>query len=151
MTHEVGHNIGAGHATAVNPSEISPGPQLYDYSAGYYFTGTDNVAYHTIMAYNFDGYGNHYSPAPFFSSPNFTYQGTAVGDTTHDNVRTIQQTYSAASQWRAQKVPMSYDVYFSPESGATFTDSITVTLTPGKAGLPILYTLDGSAPTAVPW
>ena len=147
MTHEVGHNIGAGHATAVNPSEISPGPQLYNYSAGYYFTGTDGVAYHTIMAYNFDGYGNSYSPAPFFSSPNFTYQGTAVGDATHDNVRTIQQTYSAASQWRAQKVPMSYDVYFSPESGSTFTDSITVTLTPGKAGLPIRYTLDGSTPT----
>lgn len=147
MTHEVGHNIGAGHATAVNPSQISPGPQLYEYSAGYYFTGSDNVAYHTIMAYNFDGYGNHYSPAPFFSSPNFTYQGTAVGDATHDNVSTIQQTYSAASQWRQQKVPMSYDVYFSPESGATFTDSITITLTPGKAGLPIRYTLDGSTPT----
>ncbi len=146
MTHEVGHNIGAGHATAVNSSEITPGPQLYNYSAGYYFTGTDNVAYHTIMAYNFDGYGNHYSPAPFFSSPNFTYQGTAVGDATHDNVRTIQQTYSAASQWRTQKVPMSYDVYFSPESGATFTDSITVTLTPGKVGLSIRYTLDGSTP-----
>ena len=147
MTHEVGHNIGAGHATAVNPDQITPGPQLYDYSAGYYFTGTDGVAYHTIMAYNFDGYGNTYSPAPFFSSPNFTYQGTPVGDATHDNVRTIQQTYSAASQWRAQKVPMSYDVYFSPEGGATFTDSITVTLTPGKAGLPIRYTLDGSMPT----
>ena len=147
MTHEVGHNIGAGHATAVNPDQISPGPQLYNYSAGYYFTGTDGVAYHTIMAYNFDGYGNTYSPAPFFSSPNFTYQGTPVGDATHDNVRTIQQTYSAASQWRAQKVPMSYDVYFSPEGGATFTDSITVTLTPGKAGLPIRYTLDGSMPT----
>lgn len=147
MTHEVGHNIGAGHATAVNPDQISPGPQLYDYSAGYYFTGTDGVAYHTIMAYNFDGYGNTYSPAPFFSSPNFTYQGAPVGDATHDNVRTIQQTYSAASQWRAQKVPMSYDVYFSPEGGATFTDSITVTLTPGKAGLPIRYTLDGSMPT----
>ena len=147
MTHEVGHNIGAGHATAVNPDQITPGPQLYNYSAGYYFTGTDGIAYHTIMAYNFDGYGNTYSPAPFFSSPNFTYQGTPVGDATHDNVRTIQQTYSTASQWRAQQVPMSYDVYFSPESGATFTDSITITLTPGKAGLPIRYTLDGSTPT----
>ena len=147
MTHEVGHNIGAGHATAVNPSQIDPGPQLYNYSAGYYFTGTDGVAYHTIMAYNFDGYGNHYEPAPFFSSPNFTYQGTAVGDATHDNVRTIQQTYSAASKWRAQVVPMSYDVYFSPEDGSTFSGTLTVTLTPGKAGLPIRYTLDGSMPT----
>ena len=147
MTHEVGHNIGAGHATAVNPSEISPGPQLHPYSAGYYFTGTNGVAYHTIMAYNFDGYGNHYQSAPFFSSPNYTYMGTAVGDSTHNNVLTIQQTYSAASQWRAQVVPMSYDVYFSPEDGSTFSDTLTVTLTPGKAGLPIRYTLDGSMPT----
>ena len=147
MTHEVGHNIGAGHATAVNSSEIAPGPQLYDYSAGYYFTGADNVAYHTIMAYNYDGYGNTYSPAPFFSSPDFTYKSVAVGDATHDNVRTIRQTYSAASKWRSQVIPMSYDVYFSPESGATFTDSIAVILTPGKAGLPIRYTLDGSTPT----
>ena len=148
MTHEVGHNIGAGHATAVNPDQVSPGPQLYSYSAGYYFTGADDgVKYHTVMAYNFDGYGNYYSPAPFFSSPDFTYQGTAVGDATHDNVRTIQQTCSAASKWRAQKIPMSYDVYFSPESGTTFTDSLAVTLTPGKAGLPIRYTLDGSMPT----
>ena len=146
MTHEVGHNIGAGHATAVADSSIR-GPQLYEYSAGHYFTGTDGVAYHTIMAYNSDGYGNHYSAAPFFSSPDFTYQGTPVGDAMHDNVRTIQQTYLAASKWRAQQVPMSYDVYFSPEGGATFTDSISVTLTPGKAGLPIRYTLDGSAPT----
>ena len=146
MTHEVGHNIGAGHATEVADSN-NRGPQLFEYSAGHYFTGTDGVAYHTIMAYNSDGYGNHYSAAPFFSSPNFTYQGTPVGDALHDNVRTIQQTYAAASRWRAQKVPMSYDVYFSPEGGATFTESITVTLSPGKAGLPIRYTLDGSAPT----
>lgn len=146
MTHEVGHNIGAGHATEVADPN-NRGPQLFEYSAGHYFTGTDGVAYHTIMAYNSDGYGNHYSAAPFFSSPDLTYQGTPVGDALHDNVRTIQQTYAAASRWRAQKVPMSYDVYFSPEGGATFTESITVTLSPGKAGLPIRYTLDGSAPT----
>ena len=148
MTHEVGHNIGAGHASAVNPEEISPGPQLYDYSAGYYFTGNDGVAYHTIMAYYYDGFGNTYTPIPFFSSPDLTYAGAPIGDATHDNVRTIRQTYVAASNWRPQKIPMSYDVYFSPESGATFTDSISVTLSPGKAGLPIRYTLDGSTPTA---
>ena len=38
-------------------------------------------------------------------------------------------------------------MYFSPGAGATFAESITVTLTPGKAGLPIRYTLDGSTPT----
>lgn len=147
MTHETGHNLGAGHATAVEPGQISPGPQLFGYSAGHYFTGTDGVAYHTIMAYNFDGFGNHYASAPFFSSPDCFFTGTATGDATHDNVRTLRETYAAASQWRAQAVPMSYDVLFSPESGTFFTGSLVVTLAPGKAGLPIRYTLDGSAPT----
>lgn len=146
MTHEVGHNLGAGHATDVH-DDLEPGPQLYDYSSGYYFTGTNDVAYHTIMAYGNDGLGNHYQSAPFFSSSNFTYMGTAVGDAMHDNVRTIQQTYLAASQWREQKIPMSYDVFFSPGNGTMFTDSIVVTLTPGKSGAVIRYTTDGSVPT----
>jgi hypothetical protein len=147
MTHETGHNLGAGHASAVDPEKISPGPQLYDYSAGHFFTGTNGVAYHTIMAYYYDGFGNTYSPAPFFSSPDCFFMGAATGDATHDNVRTLRETCAAASQWRAQVVPMAYDVYFSPAGGSTFTDSLVVTLAPGKAGLPIRYTLDGSEPT----
>lgn len=147
MTHETGHNLGAGHASAVDPEQISPGPQLFDYSAGYHFRGTDGENYHTIMAYYYDGFGNTYEPAPFFSSPDRTYMGTAVGDAMHDNARTLRETYAAAAKWRAQKVPLSYDVYFSPEGGTTFTDSITVALAPGKAGLDVRYTLDGSAPT----
>ena len=147
MTHETGHNLGAGHASAVDPAQISPGPQLFDYSSGHHFTGTNGVAYHTVMAYYYDGFGNTYTPAPFFSSPDCTYMGTAVGDAEHDNARTLRETYAAAAKWRAQKVPLSYDVYFSPEGGATFTESIVVTLAPGKAGLPIRYTVDGSAPS----
>lgn len=146
MTHEVGHNMGAGHATAVDPAQISPGPQLYGYSAGYYFTA-NGTAYHTIMAYNFDGYGNNYTAAPLFSSPNRKWDGIAAGDETHDNEKTLRNTYAAASNWRAQKIAMSYDVFFSPETETLFTDSVTVTLTPGKAGLPIRYTTDGSTPT----
>lgn len=147
MTHETGHNLGAGHATAVDPYEISAGPQLYSYSAGHYFTGTNGVAYHTIMGYNYDGFGNSYQPAPFFSSPDRIWMGTATGDATHDNERTLRQTHAAASQWRARKVPLSYDVFFEPAGGTVFTGSVTVALSPGKAGLPIRYTLDGSAPT----
>ena len=147
MTHEVGHNMGAGHATAVNPAEITPGPQQYDYSAAYHFTGNDGKKYYTIMAYNFDGYGNSYEPAPVFSSPLVKWQGVSAGDATHDNVRTLRATFTAASLWRAQQVPLSYDVFFSPEAGALFDDSVTVTLTPGKTGLQIRYTTDGSEPT----
>ena len=147
MTHEVGHNLGAGHATAVNSDEIAPGPQQYDYSAAHYFTGNDGVKYYTIMGYNFDGFDNYYEPALVFSSPNVKWQGVAAGDATHDNVRTLKNTWSAASQWREQKFPLSYDVFFSPESESLFESSITVSLTPGKAGLPIRYTTDGSEPT----
>ena len=145
MTHETGHNMGAGHADA---QDSSPGPQSFSYSSGFYFTGTDKRAYHTIMAYNTDGYGNSYNAAPLFSDPDNTWAGVPAGDATHDNAQVLARTYAAVAQFRAQKVALSYDVFFSPEGGALFSDSVTVTLTPGKAGLAIRYTTDGSDPTA---
>lgn len=145
MTHETGHNMGAGHADA---QDSSPGPQSFSYSSGFYFTGTDKRAYHTIMAYNTDGYGNSYNAAPIFSDPDNNWAGVPAGDATHDNAQVLARTYAAVAQFRAQKVALSYDVFFSPEGGTLFSDSVTVTLTPGKAGLEIRYTTDGSDPTA---
>lgn len=145
MAHETGHNMGAGHADA---QDSSPGPQSFPYSRGFYFTGTDKRAYHTVMAYNNDGYGNSYDPAPLFSDPDNAWAGVPAGDATHDNAQVLARTYAAVAQFRAQKVALSYDVFFSPEGGALFSDSVTVTLTPGKAGLAIRYTTDGSDPTA---
>ena len=103
MTHEVGHNMGADHATAVDPAQIAPGPGLYSYSSAFYFTGTDGNKYHTIMAYNWDGFGNVYTPAPYFSSPDYSYMGTVVGDAAHDNTRTLFDTYSHVARWRTGK------------------------------------------------
>lgn len=145
MAHETGHNMGAGHADA---QDSSPGPQSFPYSRGFYFTGTDKRAYHTVMAYNNDGYGNSYDPAPLFSDPDNAWAGVPAGDETHDNAQVLARTYAVVAQFRAQKVALSYDVFFSPEGGALFSDSVTVTLTPGKAGLAIRYTTDGSDPTA---
>lgn len=145
MAHETGHNMGAGHADA---QTSSPGPQSFIYSRGFYFTGTDKRAYHTVMVYNNDGYGNSYDPAPLFSDPDNAWAGVPAGDATHDNAQVLARTYAAVAQFRAQKVALSYDVFFSPEGGALFSDSVTVTLTPGKAGLAIRYTTDGSDPTA---
>lgn len=145
MAHETGHNMGAGHADA---QTSSPGPQSFIYSRGFYFTGTDKRAYHTVMAYNNDGYGNSYDPAPLFSDPDNAWAGVPAGDETHDNAQVLARTYAVVAQFRAQKVALSYDVFFSPEGGALFSDSVTVTLTPGKAGLAIRYTTDGSGPTA---
>ena len=92
LTHEIGHNLGCHHS---KNQKSSPGPNywLNSYSAGWYFTGTDATAYHTIMAYNSDGYGHFYVEAPLFSIPLLTYRGTAAGDSQDgDNARNIRET-----------------------------------------------------------
>ncbi len=145
MAHECGHNMGAGHSDV---QTSSPGPQLYDYSSGYFFAA-NGTAYSTIMSYAQENpSGAATTGIPYFSSPNYVYNGAAVGDSTHDNTRTLAGTYAHVVNWRAQKVPMSYDVVFEPASGELFNGSLAVTLTPGKAGTEIRYTLDGSTPTA---
>ena len=60
ITHECGHNMGAGHAQMYDAAAGYSGPQLYSYSLGHYFDVTnaqgvviDHCA--TIMAYNDDG------------------------------------------------------------------------------------------------
>ncbi|MBR4190501.1 MAG: chitobiase/beta-hexosaminidase C-terminal domain-containing protein [Kiritimatiellae bacterium] len=145
MTHETGHNLGCGHS---NTQDADPGPQSFTYSSGYHFTGTDNVRYHTIMGYYTDGTYTDYKPVPCFSSPDFTHAGVPVGTAaSNDNTRVLRQTAVWASAWRDRKIPLSYDVFFSPAGGTVFTGSLTVTLTPGRTGLPVRYTLDGSEPT----
>lgn len=60
MTHECGHNMGAGHAVMYEDERANSGPQLYGYSTGHYFDVTNasgTVIDHcgTIMSYNNDG------------------------------------------------------------------------------------------------
>ena len=91
MTHEVGHNMGAGHSDKMADSD-NCGPQYYDYSSGYYFY-VGSKGYYTIMGYNSDGYGNYYDEVPCFSSPEYTFQGVAIGTAKNDNTRTLRQNY----------------------------------------------------------
>lgn len=115
MTHEVGHNMGAGHASAdYAPSD--PGPQLYEDSAGYYFTAK-GTAYRTIMAYDHDNQGRCYKEAPLFSTPDVMWQGVPAGDKLHNNARALADTCVAASKWRENKVPYSYQVVFLSNNG----------------------------------
>ena len=97
MTHEVGHNMGCGHSDL---QSSSPGPQLYGYSSGYYFTA-DGEKYFTVMAYGTEGPGG--DETPYFSSPDHYYKGVAVGDEKHDNRMTLNNTYLGVSQWRRAK------------------------------------------------
>ena len=102
MTHEVGHNMGAGHS---RDQTAYPGPQASDYASGYFFTGNDGRKYHTIMAYYYDGHGNTYSLAPYFSSPEYTYQGVPVGNADNDNTRVLRLTCSGVAAFRSTTTP----------------------------------------------
>ena len=146
VSHEVGHLLGCGHATAVNADEISPGPQSAPYSSGYYFTGTNGVAYHTVMGYAYDGYGGNYVGAPLFSTPNLRYMGGVAGDASHDNVRVLRENCVAVSRFRG--VGTAYALNFSPVGGTAFESTLAVTLSAGDGAESIRYTLDGSTPTA---
>ncbi|MGQ9830937.1 MAG: M12 family metallo-peptidase [Thermochromatium sp.] len=102
LTHEVGHNLGA-HHSKYQASDPGPNRDLDNqYSAGWYFTGTNGVKYHTIMAYEDDGYGGHYIEAPLFSTPLKTYQGVAAGHARDgDNARLLRQTKDVIAAYRA--------------------------------------------------
>ncbi len=109
LTHEVGHNLGAHHS---KNQASSPGPNPYldnQYSAGWYFTGTNGIAYHTIMSYNNDGYGNMYQPAPLFSTPSRVFQGTSAGHAQDgDNARIIRETMAVVASYRGGVAPTTY-------------------------------------------
>ncbi len=137
LTHEVGHNLGAHHSKYQTPS---PGPNtlLNIYSAGWYFTGTDNTRYHTIMAYNLDGFGNRYSEAPLFSTPLLTYQGTPAGSVQDgDNARNIRETMDIVAAY-VMPGPGSCTYTVSPQEAgfSPLPGTGSVTLTASASGCP---------------
>ena len=145
MTHEVGHNLGCGHSNAAGAT--TPGPQSFPYSSGYHFTGSSGTRWHSIMAYNALN-GEIYQPAGVFSSPLLTVDGVAAGTADeNDNRRVLAQSWAWAQGWREQVLPLAYDVFFTPEGDTAISGSLAVTIEPGRAGLEIRYTTDGSAPT----
>jgi len=128
VTHEMGHNLGADHSKYQSEG---PGPNnglqnpAAPYSAGWYFTGTDGVSYHTIMAYNYDG-KKFYEPAPLFSTPLKSYGGRAAGHAQDgDNARLITLTKDIVAGYRTAAAS-SYTLSVSK----TGTGSGTVTSSP---------------------
>jgi hypothetical protein len=159
LTHEVGHNLGC-HHSKYQTSDHGPNTSLNSYSAGWYFTGNNSVKYHTIMAYNDDGYGNYYYECPQFSSPLVTYLGVVAGDAADgDNARTIRETMGVVEAYRAAvAVPtVTLSLTGSPmaEAGgaatvtatlsATYPQPVTVNLTfSGAATVSSDYTCSGT-------
>ena len=142
LTHEVGHNLGAHHS---KNQKQQPGPNTAFsnpsalYSAGWYFTGNDGNAYHTIMAYNSDGYGNSYRAAPLFSTPSRSFQGATAGHADDgDNARLIRTTKDIVNAYRTGgyvgrpswiSVPAENDTgIYTVSWGASSTPNVTYVL-----------------------
>ena len=105
MLHEIGHNMGAGHADSAHMGADDCGPQVGSSSCGHYFVA-GGTPYYTVMAYNYDQNGNYYYEAPYFSTPNCSFEGVPVGDSSHDNVSALLKTYMAVSNFRETVIPV---------------------------------------------
>lgn len=130
LTHEVGHNLGCDHSK-YQADYPGPNTDLNNYSAGWYFTGNDGKKYHTIMAYNDDGYDNYYYECPQFSSPLVTYQGVPTGSATDgDNARNIRETMGIVAGYRGEVVVPSVTLSLtgSPMAEAGGTATVKATL-----------------------
>lgn len=141
MLHENAHNMGCGHSRAQAQAN-SP----FEYGRGVYFKDGNDTR-HTIMAY-----GGENDASWYFSTSSGEF-GLALGDAANDNARVLRETCGTVSRWRDEVRPYEDDVVATDAdgrevlSGRAFASSITVSLS-AAGGAQILYTLDGSAPTA---
>ena len=129
QVHEIGHLMGAGHSDEMDPevySEDMLGPQLFPYSSGHYFKTEEPRKWHyTVMGYNYPGWTDEESgewifaeEAPCFSSPSLFYDdsGIAMGDSAHDNARTLRETYAIVANFRVRRPHLTV---LAPGGGGT--------------------------------
>lgn len=88
LAHEVGHNMGCGHAAG------DGGGGAYAYSYGHKFTAS-GTAYRTVMAY---------APGAritYFSNPNVSYLGVPTGTAGANNALTLENSKATIAQFRS--------------------------------------------------
>lgn len=158
LTHEIGHNIGAGHSrtqaaqrgpqyrvtgevldSTSFPEDYSAGYQVYEQKISSAWEGYYDA--YTIMAYGFDGdgsssYGNSfYVEVPCFSAPKsytVTYYGQSytwtIGSANADNTRLLKEEWTGASAFRPTKV-ISDQVVSITNAPSEIANGTPITLT----------------------
>ncbi len=124
FTHEVGHLLGANHERYVVDDAV-PGPTAYNY--GY----VDLGYFRDVMSYGNEcsDKGVNCPRIQYFSNPNITYQGRAVGvsdskATAADNARKITEVLPYAAQLHTYFTPSTRPVLSVARTGSgTITDS----------------------------
>ncbi len=102
FAHELGHNMGSQH----NPENGSGATFSYGY--GHYVNGS----YRTVMSY-VDPCTNGCARRPYFSNPTVSFNGFPTGvDNARDNVRSINRTADAISNYRASGSSLMLQTYF---------------------------------------
>lgn len=139
FTHEIGHNLGAQHATE---DGVLTGPQYPAYARGH---KAPDHAFRTVMAYEC-------TTAPRcpvilnFSNPNvFAVGGRPTGSPSQFNALRVFELFGAVANYRSSRVPPA-----PPHNLQGFASGSTVSLvwlTPAAGGSPTHYLLDvGTAP-----
>lgn len=95
LAHEIAHNMGCGH-----PDDYADWQGIFDFSSAQAFA--DGLV--TVMGY---ANGARLQVAPVFSSPDVKFEGLVTGDVTHDNVRTLRNTYRFVAGYRVAQNPPS--------------------------------------------
>jgi hypothetical protein len=117
--HEIGHNMGCGH----HPQQrTESGPLLFNYSAGWKGL-VQGRKFCSVMTYESSTEYNeatpNYTRIPYFSSPDTTYNGVIIGDSsTMDNARTLRETKTVTANYRTS--PATPTITVSP-SALNFT------------------------------
>lgn len=132
--HELGHNMGSTH----DPG--SAGSAAYSYSYGF---RTSNSQYRTIMAYSPGTRVNRWS------SPLVSYNGFTMGNSSQDNVRSLNNTASTVAAWRVNTPPTPTLQVGTLLAGFLGVANLSNMTASGSAVL--AYSLAGNSPTSTPY
>lgn len=123
--HEVGHNMGAHHHKEQS-EETDPGPGVFDYSAGWRWTGVDGGHYASVMTYESGQWfedGIDHQRTPYFSNPQVFHQEVPTGHPVDgDNARTLREMKHVIGAYRTKEIDavkgIVYDMDGVPVKGA---------------------------------